>query len=189
MHADMAALFAMLHAVLPEHLLVGDSTLPTYYAVWQFESAAPRRYFHSATGAGTLGYAIPAAIGAKRACPERPVLALIGDGAAQFTLGELSAAVQERLPVIVLLWNNAGYREISAGMLAQGITPVGVEVDAPDFIAAARAMGCAAQRVASVDDLGPALVEAAGARRPTLLELCEADFLASPAGDWYGARS
>ncbi len=64
---DMQALFATLQRALPDLCLVGDSTLPTYYAVWQYEAPAPRRYFHSATGAGTLGYAIPAAIGARRA--------------------------------------------------------------------------------------------------------------------------
>jgi acetolactate synthase-1/2/3 large subunit len=184
-HPQMQDLFDLLQRVLPDLVLVGDSTLPTYYAVWQYESSAPRRYFHSATGGGTLGYAIPAAIGAARACPERPIVALIGDGAAQFCFMELAAAVQERLPVIVLLWNNNGYREIQRGMLASAITPIGVAVDAPDFVAAARALGCAAERVSDLAALEAVLGAAAGREVPTVLELREEDFISEPAGGWY----
>jgi acetolactate synthase-1/2/3 large subunit len=184
-HADIQAFFGCLQRALPEALLVGDSTLPCYYAVWQYEAQAPRRYFHSATGGGTLGFAIPAAIGARAADPQRTVLALIGDGAAQFTFNELAAAVQERLPIIVLLWNNRGYREIRAGMHAAGVEPLGVDIDAPDFLAAARALGCAAERVCDLDALEVALRRAAGETLPTVIELLEGDFLASPGGTWY----
>lgn len=185
-HPDMAAFFALLKESLPGLCLVGDSCLPTYYAVWQYEAPMPRRYFHSATGAGTLGYAIPAAIGARRALPpEVPVVALIGDGAAQFTLMELGAAVQEGLAVIVLVWNNAGYREIKAGMIAAEVEPVGVDINPPDFVAAARALGCSALRVSSQDELAAALTDAASRAAPTLLELPESDFVSGPVGTWY----
>lgn len=182
---DIQALFAVLQETVPELLLVGDSTLPTYYAVWQYESSAPRRYFHSATGGGTLGYAIPAAMGAKLACPEQPVVALIGDGAAQFTFMELAAAVQERIPLIVLLWNNHGYAEIKAGMKASAVEAVGVDIDAPDFIAAAKALGCRSERADSLEELRAALQAAVGAGLPSLIELPEASFLNSAAGGWY----
>ena len=185
---DMTKLFASLHAALPNLCLVGDSTLPTYYAVWQYEAPSPRRYFHSATGAGTLGYAIPAGIGARRGLPsDVPVVALIGDGAAQFTFMELAAAVQERLPLIVLIWNNSGYREIHAGMLAAEVTPIGVDVEAPDFIAAARALGCRAQRVECLGTLEQALADAAQGSVPSVFELPEGAFCSGPVGTWYGA--
>jgi acetolactate synthase-1/2/3 large subunit len=184
--AEMRSFFDVLQSALPGLCLVGDSTLPSYYAVWQYEAPAPRRYFHSATGAGTLGYAIPAAIGARRALgTDTPVVALIGDGAAQFTFMELMAAVQENLPIIVLLWNNQGYREIRSGMLASDVSPVGVDIDPPDFIAAARALGCDARRIESLAALEVALPEAAAAGKPVLLELPETAFLSGPAGDWY----
>jgi acetolactate synthase-1/2/3 large subunit len=188
-HPEIQAIFDTLQETLPELVLVGDSTLPTYYAVWQYECSAPRVYFHSATGAGTLGYAIPAAIGAKRARSQLPVVALIGDGAAQFTFMELAAAVQEKLPIIVLLWNNHGYREIHAGMEASDVQPVGVEIDAPDFLAAARALGCLATRVRDLEALGSALRDAAAAAVPTLVELRQDDFLSLPAGAWYTTAS
>lgn len=184
-HREMQAFFDSLQDALPDLLLVGDSTLPTYYAVWQYEAQAPRGYFHSATGGGTLGYAIPAAMGAKRAAPERPVLALIGDGAAQFTFMELAAAVQERLPIVVLLWNNHGYREIRSGMESSGVATLGVDIAPPDFIAAARALGCAASRVAGIGQLPTALAEAVLRDIPTVLELRESDFISEPAGTWY----
>jgi acetolactate synthase-1/2/3 large subunit len=185
-NADMQRFFATVQRALPGLCLVGDSTLPTYYAVWQYEAPSPQRYFHSATGAGTLGYAIPAAIGARRALPQEiPVVALIGDGAAQFTLMELAAAVQEKLPIILLLWNNNGYREIREGMLASGTEPVGVDVDAPDFVAAAGALGADAMRIESLEMLETVLPTLGRQGRPALLELPEACFLTEPAGGWY----
>jgi len=182
----MQRFFTFLHAQLPGLCLVGDSTLPTYFAVWQFEASGPRRYFHSATGGGTLGYALPAAMGARRALPDSvPVVALIGDGAAQFTFMELASAVQEQLPIIVLLWNNNGYREIREGMRADQIKPVGVDIDAPDFVTAATALGCFARRVDSFAGLEQALEDAIASQRPAVLELPEACFLSAPVKGWY----
>ncbi|MDP5052842.1 MAG: 5-guanidino-2-oxopentanoate decarboxylase [Congregibacter sp.] len=183
---DMQGVFDIVQTTLPGVCLIGDSTLPTYYAVWQYEAPAPRRYFHSATGGGTLGYALPAAMGARRALPaEIPVVALIGDGAAQFTFMELASAVQENLPIIVLLWNNNGYREIREGMLASGIKPVGVDVDAPNFLAAAVALGCFARRVESSSALQESLCAALASGRPAVLELPEEHFLQIPLPGWY----
>lgn len=183
---EFSTLFATLRDTLTGLCLVGDSTLPTYHAVWQYEAPGPRRYFHSATGAGTLGYALPAAIGARRALPPAlAVVALVGDGGLQFTLPELASAVQEHLPVIVLVWNNNGYAEIRNGMAASNIEPIGVDVTAPDFVTAAQALGCSARRVHGPDALAEALREAQEDTRPTLLELPEDAFLETPSGLWY----
>ena len=62
---------------------------------------------------------------------------------------------------------------------------IGVAIDAPDFLDMARALGCEAQRVESLADLARALEEAHRRRRPTVLELPEQAFLATPAGNWY----
>ncbi len=113
------------------------------------------------------------------------MLALIGDGAAQFTFMELAAAVQEQLPIIILLWNNDGYREIKTGMLASGVAPVGVDIAPPDFLAAAQALGCTAERIDSLAQLESRLPELAASKIPALLELPESAFLTTPAGDWY----
>ncbi|MEP5766622.1 MAG: 5-guanidino-2-oxopentanoate decarboxylase [Halieaceae bacterium] len=184
-HGEFQALFDSIHEALPDLLLVGDSTLPTYYAVWQYESELPRRYFHSATGGGTLGYAIPAAMGAKLAQPGLPVLALIGDGSAQFTYTELAAGVEAGLPVVVLIWNNEGYREIKQGMLAAAVEPTGVDIFTPDLLKSAEGLGCHALRVDDLPQLAQALVDAQQLDRPTVIELRQEDFVSQPAGQWY----
>jgi len=119
-HTEAAEFFATLTTALGDTCVVGDSTRPTYYAAWQYEPLRPRRYFHSVTGFGTLGYAIPAALGASAALAE-PVLALIGDGGAQFTLTELATAVDNSLPVTVLIWSNRGYEEIENSLTGRDV--------------------------------------------------------------------
>lgn len=183
---EMQQFFDCVQRALPDVCLVGDSTLPTYFAVWQYEALSPRRYFHSATGGGTLGYAIPAAIGACRGLEDAvPVVALIGDGAAQFTFMELASAVQESLPVIVLLWNNNGYSEIKKGMVAADVRPVGVDVAAPDFLKTAEALGCVSKCADDLNTLELTLREARAAKKPTVIEVKEDAFLRSPIGAWY----
>ena len=170
-------LFEAIRAALPTVIVVGDSTQPTYYAWRHYETEQPRRYFHSASGFGTLGYAIPAAIGAKLAASESPVVGLIGDGGAQFTVGELACAVAARLPVIFLVWNNAGYGEIKHSMVDAGIQPVGVDIQPPDIVALARAFGCCAQRATTPEALQVALVRANERQLPTVIEVMQSDFI------------
>lgn len=171
------AFFNTLREALPELVIAGDSTQPTYYAWLHYETARPRRYFHSASGFGTLGYAIPAAIGAALARPDLPVMALIGDGAAQFTIGELASAVEIGLPVIFVIWNNRGYGEIKRFMQQVDIAPIGVDIATPDFPALGRAFGCAAASVATLDELKTELLCAARRDGPTLIEITQADFV------------
>jgi acetolactate synthase-1/2/3 large subunit len=159
--------------VLRDPVIVGDQTQPVYGGNQFFEPSRPRSWFNSSTGYGTLGYALPAAIGAKLAAPERPVVALIGDGGLQFTLPELASAVEARTPVIVLVWNNRGYGEIKTYMADKGIPEIGVDIFTPDFVAIAQGFGCAAERVTSFDHLRRSLEAAAGRDLPTLLEIEE----------------
>ncbi len=184
-HPEFQAFFEVLQASLPGLVLVGDSTLPTYYAVWQYEPTGPRQYFHSATGGGTLGYAIPAAMGARLARPDAPIVVLIGDGSAQFTLPELAAGVAAGLPVVVIVWNNHGYSEIKQGMLASEIEPVGVDIAPPDFVSLARAMGCAAEKPTDLESLERELKAATARTVPTLLEIDQSGFITLSAGQWY----
>jgi acetolactate synthase-1/2/3 large subunit len=163
---------------LPEALLIGDSTQPIYAGNLAFGAAFPGQWHNSATGYGTLGWALPASLGAALAAPTRPVVCLIGDGGLHYTLGELAAIRQAGRPVIVLLWNNAGYGEIKAAMQAEGVAPVGVELFTPDFDRLAEAYGFAVAVPERVDQL-PELLRAAAARDlPTLIRLEEAVALA-----------
>lgn len=172
-----AAFFAALNEALPELIIAGDSTQPTYYAWLCYETEAPRRYFHSASGYGTLGYAIPAAIGAKLGQPKTPVIALIGDGAAQFTIGELASAVEAQVAVIFLLWNNSGYGEIRRFMDDVNVERVGVDIYTPDFGKIGDGFGCATARPTSLDELKSALIAANARKGPTLIEVMESDFV------------
>lgn len=161
---------------LPEIVLVGDSTQPVYSGNLTFNPEQPRRWFNSSTGYGTLGYALPAAIGAwlggaSQSSQRRPVACLIGDGGLQFTLAELACAVEARTPIIVLLWNNQGYEEIKKYMVNRAIEPVGVDIYTPDFIAVAKGLGCAAERIDSVEQLRVALRMAADRQGPSLIEV------------------
>ena len=171
------AFFAVIQEVLPEVIIAGDSTQPTYYAWLNYETECARRYFHSASGFGTLGYAIPAAIGAKLAQPELPVIGLIGDGASQFTIGELASAAELGLSVIFLVWNNSGYGEIKRFMQEANIPRTGVDLYTPDFPALGRALGCDTACVKNLDDFKSALVAANRREVPTLIEIRQDDFV------------
>ncbi|MHC8307067.1 5-guanidino-2-oxopentanoate decarboxylase [Pseudomonas sp. PB3P13] len=167
---------------LPNAVFVGDSTQPVYTGNLTFNPQRPRRWFNSSTGYGTLGYALPAAIGAwlggsstNGAHP--PVVCLIGDGGLQFTLPELASAVEARTPVIVLLWNNQGYEEIKKYMVNRAIEPVGVDIYTPDFINVAKALGCMAEAVDGVDQLRHALRAASDRQGPTLIEVDQAQWM------------
>jgi acetolactate synthase-1/2/3 large subunit len=167
-----------IQAALPDVIVAGDSTQPVYSGNHQYDPRTPRSWFNSATGYGTLGYALPAAVGAKLAAPNRPVVALVGDGGLQFTLPELASAIEARAPVIVLLWNNEGYGEIKRYMLERGIPAIGVDIHTPDLLAIAKGFGCGAERAASFGHLHELLQAAARSDRPTVIEVREdADFL------------
>lgn len=152
-------------------IIVGDSTQPVYQGMQCYRAPRARSWFTSATGFGTLGYALPAAIGAWLAQPERPVVALAGDGGLQFTLAELASARELGAGIIVLVWNNHGYNEIREYMQNCGITPVGVDVSAPDFVTVASGMGVAACRVASRAELTQVLGATPERQQPLLVEL------------------
>jgi acetolactate synthase-1/2/3 large subunit len=171
--AHYRQLFDTVLEVLPESRFVGDSTQTVYSGNHLVELDGARRWFNSSTGYGTLGYGLPAAIGAYLAEPERPVVCLIGDGGLQFTLPELASAVEARVPLIVLLWNNHGYGEIKRYMERRGITPLGVDIYTPDFLAIARGFGCAAERARDHTHLAE-LLRSAPAEQPLLIELLQA---------------
>jgi acetolactate synthase I/II/III large subunit len=156
---------------LPDAILVGDQTEPIYALNQCFEAPRPRSYFNSSTGYGTLGFALPAAIGAKLAAPNRPVVVLVGDGGLQFSIAELASAVEAETPLVLLLWNNQGYGEIKTYMLEKQITPIGVDIFTPDFLTIAKGFGWAATRPASFEELTLDLQKAANRKGPTLIEL------------------
>jgi acetolactate synthase-1/2/3 large subunit len=154
-------------------ILAGDSTMACYFgALPNLPSYEPRSFLYP-TGLGTLGYGLPAAIGAKIARPDAPVVALLGDGGVMFTIAELHAAAQLRLPLPVIVVDNGGYGEIRREMVARNDSVQAVDFDAPDFAALARALGCHGVRVDDERGLAQELNKALGVDRPTLLHVRE----------------
>ncbi len=105
-----------IRTALPGAIIVGDSTQPVYAGNLYYDHDRPGGWFNAATGYGALGYAPGAAVGAAIAAPGVPVVCLIGDGGLQFSPGELRTAVDEKLPITYVVWNNAGFREIAEAM-------------------------------------------------------------------------
>ena len=170
-----ARVLDVLRDALPDDGMVfSDMTMIAYSGNRLYRTDRPRTWFHP-SGFGTLGYALPAAIGAKLACPDRPVVALIGDGGIQFTLAELGTAREENLPLAVLLWNNRSLGQIALGMRQRNIAELAVYPFTPNFADIARAYDCRHVRPASAEELRQALVAAAGTARPTIIEVFEED--------------
>jgi len=119
----------------------------------------------------TLGFALPAAIAAKLACPERQVLAVAGDGGAVQTLMEFQTAVQYNCPVVLIIMNNGSYAMEKHRMEAGGLKPLGSELVNPDFAAIARACGGVGYTADSGEELSRCLKLALDQRKPAIIDV------------------
>jgi 5-guanidino-2-oxopentanoate decarboxylase len=165
-----------IYAALPRDAVVfSDMTQIAYFGNLAFQTDMPGQWFHP-SGYGTLGYAMPAAIGAKISSPARAVIALVGDFGLQFTLNELMTAVEEMVSLPIVVWNNSALGQIRDDMQASAIPLTGVIGRNPDFPALARACGAAAERVTDPTALTQVLRAALKTVGPTLIEISAADF-------------
>lgn len=129
-------------------LIVGDSSQVCYFGVAPLLDGLPAGSYLNSFGFSTLGYCVPASVGAALGAPERPVLGVTGDGALLFSIAEMLTAVEQRLPIVVLVVDNTGYGEIRDEMVAAGIPPVGVEFGIPDLGSVVRGLGADYARIA-----------------------------------------
>ncbi|AZC50334.1 5-guanidino-2-oxopentanoate decarboxylase [Pseudomonas chlororaphis] len=166
------AILERVAAELPEQAFVSsDMTQLAYTGNYLFASRAPRSWLHP-TGYGTLGYGLPAGIGAKFGAPRRPGLVLVGDGGFLYTAQELATAVEELdSPLVILLWNNDALGQIRDDMLGLDIEPIGVLPRNPDFAALGRAFGCTVAQPQSLDQLQNELRSGFRRNGVTLIEL------------------
>jgi len=139
--------------------------------LWQFRQ--PRTWVNSG-GLGTMGYAVPAAVGAKVGRPDRMVWAIDGDGCFQMTAQELVTASSERIPVKIAILNNAYLgmvRQWQELFYEERYSEVYLSPDLPDYVKWAEAMGCVGMRVDSADDV-VATIEKANAvdDRPVVID-------------------
>jgi acetolactate synthase I/II/III large subunit len=154
-------------------IVAGDSAAVCYYGLRANLPLHTPGSFLYPTGYGTLGYGLPAAIGAKVAAPDRQVVAILGDGGVMFTLPELAAAAAECLALPVIVVDNGGYGQIRTNMQRRGYSPLGVDIPSPDFAAAGRALGCHGVTIDGPRHLGEELAKALVADRPTILHVTE----------------
>jgi thiamine pyrophosphate-dependent acetolactate synthase large subunit-like protein len=145
-----------LREIIPQDTIVFADRCNVGYWMYRVAAAYEPRTFNYPMGYGGLGSALPQAIGARLACPERRILSIIGDGGMQFTLPELAVAVQEQTPFTLLISNNGAYGAIQAGLDRNfdGVDPsFGTALSGPDYGLIAKAYGIGYARVDSEAEL------------------------------------
>lgn len=159
-----------MRAALPADTRVfNDPTTIAFWARSYWDALEPRTWFVP-SGMGTLGFALPAAIGSKFAMPDAPSVAVIGDAGVMFTIQDLMTAVEHNISVIVLVFNDRGYGVERRHMDHLYGRQNGVELLPPDFVALANAFGAHGVR-AELDGVGAAIDDALNRGGPVLIEI------------------
>lgn len=161
---------ALREALPADGIVVADQTGLNYWMEWHLPVLAPRTFLYP-IGSATLGYGVPAAIGAKIAHPDRPVVAVVGDGGLLFTAQELATAAKYRLPIVFVVMNDQDYgaiRYLQARLFGRtGEHALG----GPDVLALARAFGLEAYQALDAGGLRSALDKALSQSGPVLVEV------------------
>jgi len=159
---------------LPENAMVVNESLTTGWGLQDMLPYRDRYSFH-ANASGGIGWAIAASIGIQLAQPDRPLVSIIGDGSAMYSIQALWTAARMKLPINFVIANNGGYRIIKQRLLAFHGSDhyIGMDFDDPaiDFVGLAQSMGVPAQRITSPDEIRPALDGALSSAGPVLLDV------------------
>jgi acetolactate synthase-1/2/3 large subunit len=168
---EMAQAIADLRDRLPGDAMICNGA--GNYAAWVHRYYRYRSYRSQlAPTSGSMGYGVPAAVAAKLAAPERPVIAFAGDGCFQMTGQELATAVQYDAAIVVIVVNNSSYGTIRMHQERQYPHRVtGTDLRNPDFAALARAHGAHGELVSDQASFAPALARALSAGGPALIEV------------------
>lgn len=161
-----------IRAALPaDGILVDELTQVGFASRIVYDTYLPRTYL--CTGfMGTLGWGFQAALGAKVAKPEVPVISVAGDGGFMFGVQELATAVQHKIGVILLLFNNNRYgnvQEMQKNLYDNRV--IATNLHNPDFVKLAHAFGANGVRVHNFEDMGKAIQDAKGESLPTVIEV------------------
>lgn len=165
--------------VLPPEAIILTSSGNVQAQVFQEMAFSKPRTYISAGGFSTMGWAYPAALGAKLAAPDVPVVALVGDGDFLMTFQEIATAVQYDIPAVAVVLNNQGWQAIrDLQQIAFGPeTTFGTMFEkndaplTPHIADAAAAFGAHAVRISRPDEVAPALSEALASGRPAVVEI------------------
>jgi benzoylformate decarboxylase len=172
------ALMQTIGRLLPDDAVVIDETVSSGSGLRRFLKSDDAQSFYGLRGGG-IGWGLPAAIGVKLALPDRPVVALIGDGSAMYTIQGLWTAARENLRMVFVVINNYSYRILKQrtnamkGLAAQADNYVAMDLDKPrvDFVSVARGLGLTAHKAATLSDLGDLLTQALAKDGPTLIDV------------------
>ncbi|MGR3660568.1 MAG: 5-guanidino-2-oxopentanoate decarboxylase [Paracoccaceae bacterium] len=165
----IARLCDAMQDVLPdETMFYSDMTQFAYVAKELYQMPRPGHWHHP-FGFGTLGYALPAAIGGKLARPNHPTIAIAGDYGFQYTLQELGTLAELNLCLPIILWDNEKLKEIEDSMIRSQIAPNAVIAQNPDFALLSAAYGIAYTKPTSIEDFKSALQAALKTDGPTII--------------------
>jgi acetolactate synthase I/II/III large subunit len=165
-----AAVIATLQRVLaPQAIITADAGNFGLWLARSFRFGHQNSFLGSTSGA--MGFGLPAAIAASLAAPDRPVVALCGDGGFAMTMNELETAVRTGTRPVVLVFDNRRFGTIAMHQQKEGRDAVATELGPFDFAAVARAAGAQGGRVTRVVEFEPALRDALAAGRPAVLHL------------------
>src|ERR1700716_3866401 len=160
----------ILREVLPANAIVTDELSQVGFASWYGFPVYEPRTFITSGYQGTLGSGFPTALGAKVAHPDRPVIAITGDGGFMFGVQELATAVQFKIGVVTLVFNNNAYGNVRRDQRErfEGRV-VAADLVNPDFVKLAESFGVAAARVTSPENFRPAREKALAHGGPSLI--------------------
>ena len=172
------ALMQAIGRIVPANTVIIDETVSSGANLRRFLKSDDPQSFFGMRGGG-IGWGLPAAIGAKIALPDRPLVALIGDGSAMYTIQGLWTAARENLRMVFVIINNYSYRILKQrtnamkGLAAQTDSYVGMDLDRPrvDFVSVARGLGLTAYRATSLSEMRDMLEAALAHDGPTLLDV------------------
>ncbi|HWP46692.1 MAG TPA: thiamine pyrophosphate-dependent enzyme [Candidatus Limnocylindrales bacterium] len=154
----------------PDAIVANDMTIMTYWTGRYFKVRRPRTFLYP-YGSTTLGFGLPAAIGAKVAYPDRQVIALCGDGGFMFTCQELATAVKYQLNIPILIFNDRSYGVLKGFQEIRYGRSFEVDLYTPDFVKFAEAFGARGIRLKDPSELKSALKEALYSNFTTIIEI------------------
>ena len=141
----------------------------------QFYHTEKPRHFITSGGLGTMGYGLPAAMGARLTCPDKTVLLLSGDGSIMMNCQEFETALRAKTPFVTLVFNDSSYGLIKWKQMDQYGKSCCVDFTNPDFVKFAESMGAIGYRITKAEDLVPTLKKAFEQNVPVIID-CPVDY-------------
>jgi benzoylformate decarboxylase len=172
------SLLAAIGETLPKDAVVIDETISSGVGIRSLIRSDDPQSFYGLRGGG-IGWGLPAALGVKLALPQRPVVALVGDGSAMYTCQALWTAAHDRIAAVFVIFNNTSYRILKQrlhahrGLAAQVDRFVGMELTDPtiDYVGLSRSLGVAAERAKSVHDVTDLIARGIDSDAPLLIDV------------------